>query len=355
MPTFVCVYIAVFLLAYKKSTFIADIDNTRLFIEKIFWQILALVAMIFATYTVEVCFGIFAIIAIFNLLFARGNLKKSDRIFNYIIIANTIIYGLLYYFNAYKNAVSFYHVDVSSPIAVFTQNPLLVLVLIFAFIRAYFVLFKKDRRHIFYDGILFASAGGVFAYLMLRLYYAECYAISMILFLPVLVFWTALFYDKKRYLICGLLCLFVLSSSVFSLYKTQGLQPANYTQGRTTMYELLKIDMMAKYGAPVLFYYDGDYAWEDYYYKFMVQYMNSPYFETKYLDKSEIKNDYMDNIRVVGPDAPIDKNAIYLSASNLKDTNEKFSDFLNVGTIDGFSFYREHFYIFVHKDRLENM
>jgi hypothetical protein len=212
-------------------------------------------------------------------------------------------------------------------------------------------LFKKDRRYIFYDGILFASAGGIFAYLILRLYYAECYAISMILFLPVLVFWTVLFYDKKKYIFFCLISIFVVGVSIFSLYKTKGLQPANYAWGRTTMYEFLKIDMFAKYGIPIVFYSDKYY--EVGFYNKVMNYINSPSFEMKSLDASEIKNNYMDNIRVEGSGSPIDKNAIYLSAANLKDADERFRDFLNIGIIDGFSFAGERFYIFVHKDRFK--
>jgi hypothetical protein len=113
--------------------------------------------------------------------------------------------------------------------------------------------------------------------------------------------------------------------------------------------------MYSKYGHPILIYqptgqpnlYDSGVI------LMMMRYINSDYYETKALDKTEVGRDrsFWEIIKTVGPKDPIVKDAVYISREDLSKTNKKFSDFALVGLWREYNG-KQMFYILVNKDRL---
>jgi hypothetical protein len=60
-------------------------------------------------------------------------------------------------------------------------------------------VFKKDNKHIFYDGILFASFGYCITFVILGFPPASYYGVpAIILFFIVLAYWVEIFYYTKK-------------------------------------------------------------------------------------------------------------------------------------------------------------
>jgi hypothetical protein len=324
-----------------------------------YWGILAVFVAVFTTYCKEPTFIVFLIIGFTNFFFSFKTMKKEDKIFNFSLILNAIIFLLLYYFLSYSVAIRLYKdtgfnfldISILKRFLPFLGNPILMIIVIFVFFRIYFVLFKKDKKYIFYDGILFASFGYLSAHEIIGVFNDNKYFISVvILFLPICCYWMKIFYDKKKYLIFYLICVSIIAISINGgkMIKMQFIVYHNLAN--TGIYNILKIDLFSKYGAPFLYYHSE----EDYTFPFVAyyafDYINTDFFHTKSMDETEIINSNR-KYTIIEEANSIDKTAIYISYNvDLVQYDKRFSDF--VVFADWQPLYLLHIYAYVHKNRL---
>jgi hypothetical protein len=329
--------------------------------QRIFWAALAVTIAIFSTYCKEPVFVIFLIIACVNLLFAKKPLKKFDKFFNFTFIINAICFIGIYYFGVFLhkthvytqsdiNLASFQFADIVKWIGI---QPILLLCAIFVFVRVYFILFKRDRRHIFYDSLLFGAFGYCATIIALRLpLYGYYFLPPLVLFFVVLAYWLIRFYDLKKYII-----FLSISFSVFS-WSMEGFANAgdifikqhSLAWKRTVPYNILKLDMMSKYNKIV---YIGSDDGPLLSLQYALKYFNSNYFHTKVLDNSEtivkmkpiIIEESMQSEIIIYP------NIIYISSDkDLVANNKNFSKFILISRM--FLFGGNLRYVYIYEDRL---
>ncbi|MDR1560741.1 MAG: hypothetical protein LBS23_00065 [Holosporaceae bacterium] len=174
----------------------------------------------YATYCKEPIFGVFTVIALTNLIF--GHLTKKDKIFNVGLLINALLYLIAYYFISYRKAVCLYgFYGVMPPDGLLAQMArvlgelsdlvnMLYPILLLSLIRAYFLVFKKDREHLFADGIIFASAAYACAIIFVLVrsysyYFTPCFVLAT----PAFFYWAAIYVKKTKFLT-------ILSLTVFS-------------------------------------------------------------------------------------------------------------------------------------------
>jgi hypothetical protein len=110
--------------------------------------------------------------------------------------------------------------------SIFGQNPALIIMFSFGIIRLYFILFKKDKDHLFYDSLLFAGIAYTFAYaVVLHLNAGYYFLPSIILFLPSLFYWIKYLFEIKR-----IYALFLLIILLF-IYKNNLIQTVEQISG----------------------------------------------------------------------------------------------------------------------------
>jgi hypothetical protein len=194
--TQVIMLFAVFMLMYYKA----------LKTDKIQYYIVAFLSTVYSTYCKEPVFGVFSVIAFFNYLFRYDKKSNREKIFYIALIANGVLFIILYYFLSFKNASGFYNEDrVSSNaieflLSVLIGNPVLIIMFCFGLIRLYSIIVRKERDYLFYDGLLFAGIAYIFAFFILHLSAEYYFLPSIILFLPSLVHWMKYLLEKKRVL-----------------------------------------------------------------------------------------------------------------------------------------------------------
>ena len=171
--------------------------------DKVKYYIFAFFAAVYSSYCKEPVFGVFLVISFANHLFRYKEESKRERIFYLGLIANGILFIILYYFLSFKNATGFYNEgrvaigEFRLLLSIFTENPILIIMFFFGFIRLYFIITKKERGHLYYDSLLFAGIAYTFAYFVLRLNNGYYFLPSIILFLPSLVYWIQYLFKKK--------------------------------------------------------------------------------------------------------------------------------------------------------------
>jgi hypothetical protein len=163
---------------------------------------LAVLAAAYATYLKEPFFGVFIIIATINIIF--GQLSFKDKIFNGMLLVNSAIFVAIYVYQLFFR-------DSGEPYASITFNPfklsfkqfgaepILILMAIIACVRAYLILVKKDRQHIFIDSLLFAGVGYTVANMMFKFASTYYFFPSVLLFIPAF----AIFIMEEKGYCCG--------------------------------------------------------------------------------------------------------------------------------------------------------
>ena len=183
-----------------------------------------LLSWLFCTYLIfskEPVFGAILVIALTNLVFGWKQLTGKDRSFQFLQIFSALAYLGIYIYRYFcrnsgetlyggGNLIFSQGVNAFNTIkAMFVGEPLLGLIFIFAFIRAYFVFVKSDRRTLFIDGLLFGAVAYSVAYMILS--FTSSYYIfpSLVFALPSLVFWTDYLWKENKFasfmiiLLCG--------------------------------------------------------------------------------------------------------------------------------------------------------
>ncbi len=163
--------------------------------DKWLYGIIGLICSVYMVYCKEPLFLSFIIFALTNVIFNWKELSFNNRIFQLILVLNSLIFILLYYFLVYRN-ITFAYVGnhgennwIRLIIKMIWSNKIFFIGIILFFIRAYTILFRKDRNHLFYDGLLFAGLAYFFACLILKLNYTYYYLPALALFTPAIVYW----------------------------------------------------------------------------------------------------------------------------------------------------------------------
>ena len=216
--TQIIVLFSIFMLMYYKAL---ETDKTR-------YYVIALLAVVYSTYCKEPVFGVFFVIVLINHLFRYKKESKREKIFYMTLIANGVIFLILYYFLSYRNAVSFYNESYEGKevdmfrflIPVFTKNPTLIIMFLLGLIRAYYIIVKNRKKQLYYDSLLFAGIAYVIAFIMLGLRWDYYFMPSIILFLPSFVYWTKYMYEKKR---MYALCLFFVLLPIYTNNSTRAI------------------------------------------------------------------------------------------------------------------------------------
>jgi hypothetical protein len=230
------------------------------------YYIAALIAAIYNTYCKEPVFGAFWVVAVSNLLFGHKKQSKKEKIFYTALIANGILFIVLYYFISYKNTIGFYNegrVDIYGLqfiVLTLMNNPQLIIMTIFAVLRFVTVTIKKDRKHLYCDSLLFAGTAYFFAYVLLRLNSNYYFTPSIILFLPSLVYWMKYFYQTKKHYALAIFGLIMFIYS-FNLKAISGIQST--WQDRKEFIPYISILLSEYNGGKQFVWYESDNAITD--------------------------------------------------------------------------------------------
>jgi hypothetical protein len=151
------------------------------------YYVLAFLSAVYATYLKEPAFGAIAIIAITDLLL--GELSKKDRVFNYSLLINSMIFVAIYVYRLLFKHHEKIYASITSNILESASHQLyneslLYFIICLTMIRAYSVFLKKDRKHITTDSLLFAGCGYAFAYTLLNLTSNYYLIPAIVLFIP---------------------------------------------------------------------------------------------------------------------------------------------------------------------------
>lgn len=160
--------------------------------------ILALIAINYVLYYYETMFTIPITIGASSLLFTYKKQDKQERIFNYLLIASSIIFLLLYLILVVPRIEHVYHHYTKDSLLanvikmLFAQK--IMWLIIMALIVRVVSFFKKTTTYTIYDSIIFASCAYFVGASVLHLDYTLYYTPAVILALP------ALLYFASRYL-----------------------------------------------------------------------------------------------------------------------------------------------------------
>ncbi|MDR0968420.1 MAG: hypothetical protein LBL99_02155 [Holosporaceae bacterium] len=169
------------------------------------YYIIAFLAACYATYCKEPVFGIFAIIALTNLIFETMTAK--DKNFNVYLLLNSCIYLTIYYFLiGYKFQIDHSYLKTAASTlsrieiinVIFSEEHILYPIFLTAVIRSFWVILKKDRKRLFFDGLIFASSTYALAYIFLGLSSSYYFVPCVIIAAPVFLYWLMIAALKKK-------------------------------------------------------------------------------------------------------------------------------------------------------------
>ena len=153
---------------------------------KVAYFILSLFFLTYAIYSKEIIFIIPLTIATTNLLFSYKNLNKKQKIFNYLLLLDVVIFLLLYYFIVYINKMGIYPnvslFNIDNILSVLSSEYYLILIFALSLYGFYRIVVKKDRNNLVYDGILFSATMHSLGYLVLGMKYSYYHIVSLTLF-----------------------------------------------------------------------------------------------------------------------------------------------------------------------------
>ena len=133
----------------------------------------------------------------------RG-INHKQKVFNYALVINVLVFLILYYFIVYRNTVTFYSRNSNLKevlIFSFGNLKLLYISFFFAFWRVYRFFVKKDRLNLFFDSMLFSGIVYALANIILKLPLEYYYFPAVMLTLPALIYWAAKLLHPKWMLI----------------------------------------------------------------------------------------------------------------------------------------------------------
>lgn len=156
--------------------------------------------VIWVTFCNETIFSSFFVIGVSLLLFNYKNSSKAQNRYAVFLVADAVLYLLLYAFIVLPQKTSTY-----TPIPnnnffkdLLLWTPQTMLVLAMSVLRLYYILIKKDTSRIYIDAILFGGAVLALANIVLGLSTAYYYMIVMVFLMPSFLYWAYYFYQKSK-------------------------------------------------------------------------------------------------------------------------------------------------------------
>ena len=179
---------------------------------KVAYFILSLFFLTYAIYSKEIIFIIPLTIATTNLLFSYKNLNKKQKIFNYLLLLDVVIFLLLYYFIVYINKMGIYPnvslFNIDNILSVLSSEYYLILIFALSLYGFYRIVVKKDRNNLIYDGILFSATTYSLSVFILGFRFTFYHIVSLTLFL---IWFYSVSLKNKLYLgIIPILFLFII-------------------------------------------------------------------------------------------------------------------------------------------------
>lgn len=157
------------------------------------------ISAVLMTYYKETAFLFSLIPACVWLLFAYRKITKEHRILCFFMLFNAVVFLILYYFFAYRQATQFYNSG-RSVLSVFGVACFILCgdyILAAAFgaaaMRGFFIVFRKDDKHLFFDAVLLASVAAACSYFILRLPDLYYYVPAFVGIIFVAVYWLVVF------------------------------------------------------------------------------------------------------------------------------------------------------------------
>jgi hypothetical protein len=156
--------------------------------------IVALACAGYMVYCKEPLFGALLVFSLTNIVFNWKNLSRNKIIFQWLLIVNSLLFIILYYFLVYRGIETAYSVNHDNTrlgviLSMIRGQKIVIVAFVFLFIRFYSILKKKDYEHLFVDGLLFAGLAYFVACFILQLNTTYYYLPGVVLFTPAIVFW----------------------------------------------------------------------------------------------------------------------------------------------------------------------
>jgi hypothetical protein len=233
--------------------------------DKWIYGISALFFALYLVYCKEPLFGALLVFALTNLILNWRNLTFNNRLFFGLLVINSFIFIVLYYSLVYVGIESAYSGNhgendwIKMSLKMIRSNKIIVIAIILFFPRIYAIFFRMDRRHLFFDGLLFSGIAYFIACLLLQLNYAYNYLPAIILITPAIIFWLK-HYTKPS----GVSLVFTLFA-VFYLAKFPSLIKNNQQLRKNTYPQVEQIANYAQTGYQLLWYkpYPENNSWNN--------------------------------------------------------------------------------------------
>ncbi len=184
------------------------------------YYILAFFSAVYATYCKEPVFGALVIIALTNLLFNYKQLPLKQKTFNALLILNGAIFLGLYYWIVLRQTSDFYNsgkaTDLSYPkifVIMLQSMKFYYLIFAFAIYQGIAVLFCKERNNLYYDSLLFASAGYFLAFNFIKFYQSYYLFPGAVLALPAIAYYSVKLSQLKKYILAILVLLLIVTTN----------------------------------------------------------------------------------------------------------------------------------------------
>lgn len=182
----------------------------------------ALLSAVYASYCKEPVFGIFIIVASVNIVFNYKMLTRQQRLFNISLLLNGAVFITLYYFIAFRQTAEFYKGGNAGELPRLQMLMMLLngikiyyLILLLALYRGISIIFFKDRQHLYYDGLLFASLGYFAAFIILQFHQSYYFYPGIFLALPAFVYF-GIKLGQKNILLLMLFAVILLGSNRYN-------------------------------------------------------------------------------------------------------------------------------------------
>lgn len=163
--------------------------------DKWIFGIVSLFSAVYLVYCKEPLFGALIVFALMNIFFNWKELSRNNRIFQILIILNSLVFIVLYYFLVYRGINGTYdgsHGEsnwIGMVMRMIWSHKIVIVGIFIAISRFYKIVFKKERDQLFYDGLLFSGLAYFVACLILKLNFTYYYLPAVILFTPPIVYW----------------------------------------------------------------------------------------------------------------------------------------------------------------------
>ncbi|MBO7536972.1 MAG: hypothetical protein J6T29_01380 [Alphaproteobacteria bacterium] len=190
----------------------------------------AWVAITYSLFTKEPIFGMVFVIAFVNLFFGWCKLTEKDKIFHIAQLISSFFFIWFYLFvlanmgigsnHMYAFAFECFKSSFSIMMSFFHQDPFLICIFLLAFIRAYMVLVKSDKRCLFSDSLLFGAIAYVMAYILLGFRHSYYIFPAIVFSLPSYAYWCGYFLRKRRSIACSIVicCSISVIPSIYQSY-----------------------------------------------------------------------------------------------------------------------------------------